>query len=149
MIIKEVKTPDEKEQLDELLWRVLWKPIDLPRDLVGKFCLSGKKIELIIVDKGTVIGGLICYRIGKDDFEIRHLAVDEDYQRKLVGTNLASKLSKLIKQDKPVRIQAYVRNTSQAFFEKIGFEPINEEWIEHPDFKKHGIIFKLFEQWIK
>jgi len=148
-MIKAAESLAEKEQLDELLWQVLWKPLDLPRDIRTKFGLPGKKtIELIAVENKIVVGGLVAIWINENKLEIRHLAVEKDYQKRSIGTRLISNLFDLIKKNNPIRIQTYVRNTSFPFFVKCGFKQVNEQWIEHPDFERHGIRFKLVEKYI-
>jgi N-acetylglutamate synthase-like GNAT family acetyltransferase len=147
-MIKVVESQDEREQLDELLWKVLWKPLGLPRDTRNKFALPGKEMELIAVEAQMVTAGLVVNWTDENELEIRHLAVEKTYQHRLTGTSLLSRLFDLIKKSDPVRVRAYVRNTSYPFFEKCGFRQVSEDWIEHPDFKKHGIHFKLVEKYV-
>jgi len=145
-MIKVAQSEDEREQLDELLWRVLWQPLELPRSIRKTFALSGEEIELVAVIGNTVIGGLAAFRSSEAEVEIRHLAVDENRQRNSVGSSLILKLFEMIKQDQHVRVRACVRNTSLGFFEKNGFAPVDDEWMEHPDFIRHGIKFRLIEK---
>lgn len=147
-MIKIAESQAEKEQLDELLWQVLWKPLDFPLDTRTKFALPGREIELIVVEDRKVVGGLVANCIGENELEIRHIAVEQTHQRRSIGTQLLSKLFDLIKKNNPIRIQTYVRNTSFPFFVKCGFKQVNEQWIEHPDFERHGIRFKLVEKYI-
>lgn len=104
MIIKIAESLDEKDQLDELLWRVLWKPLNLPRDIRAEFGLPGEKIELVAVDDKKIVGALVANWTDKSELEIRHLAVDESCQLKSIGTDLLSKLFDLIDKDSPVKI---------------------------------------------
>ena len=147
-MIKVAESYDEREQLDELLWKVLWKPLGLPRDTRNAFALPGKEIELIAVEDLRVVAGLVANWTGKNDLEIRHLAVEEAYQRKFIGTRLLSGLFDLVKKRNPIRVQAYVRNTSCPFFVKCGFKQVTQQWLQHPDFEKHGIRFKPVEKYI-
>ena len=148
MVLKVAETHDDKAGLDELLWRVLWKPLDLPRNIRKEFSLPGGQIEIVALDNGTVIGGLVAVWTGRNELEIRHLAVAEPHQRKSVGTMLLSKLFDFVKRDYPVRVRTHARNTSHLFFLKHGFEPASEHWIEHPDFVRHGISFRLFQKYV-
>lgn len=147
-VIKLAESQDEKDNLDALLWRVLWKPLNLPRDARAKFRIPGEEIELVAVNGRKIVGGLVAYRAGENEVEIRHLAVDSSFQRKSVGTRLLTRLFDLIKEDNPVRIRAYVRNTSYPFFIECGFKLATHDWIEQPDFKVHGITFKLAEKYL-
>ena len=49
MKIKQAKTDKEKNELDQLLWDVLWKPLGLPRDIRKSFKLKNPQIELLLV----------------------------------------------------------------------------------------------------
>ena len=148
MMIKIAKSQDEKDQLDELLWGVLWKPLNLQRNIRTEFELPGEEIELVAVYNKRIVGALVANWTGENKLEIRHLAVDENCQGKSVGTGLISKLFDLINKNNPVKVQVYARSTSYPFFVKLGFAPATEEWIDHPDFKKHGIRFMLVEKYI-
>ncbi|MHC4215972.1 MAG: GNAT family N-acetyltransferase [Planctomycetota bacterium] len=145
--IKIAESSQQKRQLDELLWEVLWKPLDLPQNVRVEFKLPGEEIELIAIENQKVIGALVANRTAKDQYEIRHLAVDEKYQRKDVGTNLLTRFFELSDMNMPVRIQVHARNTSLGFFTKHGFTSTDQEWLDHPDFTKHGIRFKLLEKY--
>jgi hypothetical protein len=59
MKIKHVVSDKEKNELDQLLWNVLWKPLGLPRDIRQSFKLNNPQNDLIAVDNGVVIGGLV------------------------------------------------------------------------------------------
>ena len=148
MLIKIAETQDEKDQLDELLWVVLWKPLNLSREIRSDVALAGETIELIAIDNKKTVGGLVAYQIVENEFEIRHLAVEKGHQRKSIGTNLISRLFELNQKDCRIKIQAYVRNESYPFFVKQGFVPVNDEWLEHPDFIKYGIRFMLVEKYV-
>lgn len=145
-ITKIAKSENEKKQLDELLWKILWKPLGFPRDTRAKFGLPGKEIELIVIEGRTVIAGLVAIWTAQNELEIRHLAVEQGRQHRSIGSELISSLFNLIKKDKSVKVRAYARNTSLAFFEKLGFEKISGKWIEHPDFEKHNIRFAPVEK---
>ena len=145
--IKIAESSQQKKQLDELLWQVLWKPLNMPQNVRSEFKLSGEQIELIAIDNIKVIGALVANRTGENQYEIRHLAVDEKYRQKAVGTNLLTKFFEMLDMSIPVRIQVHARNTSLQFFTKHGFTPTDQKWLDHPDFTKHGIRFILLEKY--
>ena len=141
MHIKYTVSDEEKNELDQLLWTVLWKPLGLPRDIRQSFRLNSPQIDLIAVDNGTVVGGLVANWLSKNEIEIRHIAVRSDYQGLSVGRCLVEKLVKLVQQDTPVKIQTCARNTSAGFFVKLGFISTGK-YLEHQDFAKNGIKFQ-------
>ncbi len=141
MNIKYAVTENEKNELYQLLWNVLWKPLGLPHDIRQSFKLNCPQIELIAIDNGNVIGGLVANRLSDDEIEIRHIAVSFDYQGRSAGRRLVGKLIELVELDVPITIHTYARNTSAGFFSKLGFIPTGE-YLEHPDFAKHGITIQ-------
>ena len=70
MKIKHAVSNKEKNELDLLLWNVLWKPLGLPRDIRKSFKLNNPQIDLVAVDNGTVIGGLVANWLSEPENEI-------------------------------------------------------------------------------
>ncbi len=141
MKIKHAISDKEKSELDQLLWDVLWKPLGLPRDIRQSFKLNNPQIDLVSVDNGVVIGGLVANWLSENEIEIRHIAVSFGFQGLSVGKCLMEKLITLVQKDGPVKIQTCVRNTSVGFFTKLGFRSTGEH-LEHQDFARHGIKFQ-------
>ena len=144
MKIKAVKSDAEKHELDQLLWDVLWKPLSLPRNIRNAYRSGRPEIELIAVSRNEVIGGLVANQLSEDRFEIRHLAVRPEYQRRSIGRLLVQELIKRIRKRSVVWLQTYARNTSTDFFSRFGFRQ-EGDFIEHKDFTKHGIRFQHME----
>lgn len=140
--IRAVENSADKYTLDQLLWEVLWQPLDLPRDAREDFTLDGKSIELIATIDTALVGGLVANWLSATEMEIRHIAVLPTCQGQSVGRKLLEKLIEMAKPQHCAAIQAIARNTSQAFFEKLGFI-VESKILEHPDFAKHGIIFRV------
>jgi len=141
MKIKHAISDKEKNELDKLLWGVLWEPLGLERNIRESFKLFSPQIDLIAVDNGIVIGGIVANWLSRNEIEIRHIAVKSGYQGLSNGKRLVEKLVTSIQQDAPIRIQTYARNTSIGFFVKLGFKSTGE-YLEHKDFTKHGIKFQ-------
>nr|CBH37489.1 hypothetical protein BSM_09660 [uncultured archaeon] len=49
MKIKHAVSDKEKNELDLLLWNILWKPLGLPRGIRKSFKLNNPQIELLLV----------------------------------------------------------------------------------------------------
>ena len=128
----------EREELDQLLWEVLWRPLRFPRDFRRRLGFRGPEIELLAFDETSVIGGLVAHRLSGREIEIRHIAVVPEYQGQSVGTLLLKELIGLVRGDAPVRILTCARDTSAGFFVKAGFVAVGE-WLEYEDFAEHGI----------
>ena len=141
MKIKQAKSDNEKNNLDRLLWEVLWKPLGFQRDIRQSFELDKPQLELIAVDNETVIGGLVANWLTKDEIEIRHIAVKPKYQKLTIGTSLVKRLIESELKDNPVKVMIWARSTSIGFFSKLGFV-LKGKYLEHKAFTKHGITFQ-------
>jgi len=144
--ITSVAGPKESEELDELLWRVLWKPLDLPRNIRQSFKVKGNTIELVAKKDGHITGGLIAVWTGESEVEISHLAVASNAQHQGIGQKLVEDLSNAVKAKGCRKIHTIARNTSVGFFRKLGFKTASGIPPDHPDFKKKGITFELMEK---
>lgn len=140
MQIKNAESTHEKEQLDELLWNVLWQPLGLPRDIRDSFKLEKPEINLIAVENDHVLDGLVANYLSNKIVEIRHLAVKEYFQRHNIGKNLIETLIEQVTKADVKLIQTIARNTSVEFWAKLGFIP-QGAYITHPDFTTYGIKF--------
>lgn len=141
-----VKTADDATEVDELLWRVLWKPLGLPYDIRSNFHIDGEKLELVAKENGHVVGGLVAVWTSENEIELRHLAVNPDYQKKGIGQSLVAKLFSVVSAKPFHRVHTIARNTSVSFFRKLGFQTASGTPPEHPVFMKHGITFELMEK---
>jgi N-acetylglutamate synthase-like GNAT family acetyltransferase len=140
-----VASGDDLPQADRLLWDVLWRPVGLARDIRERFKLSGYEIVLVAVDARGVVGVIVGQTVSAGKLEIRHLAVTQDYQHKGVGSALIVRLLDRCREMAIKTACTHARNTSQAFFERHGFEAVPGETLTHPDFARHGISFQLMQ----
>lgn len=147
--VETVITKDDAGDLDELLWRVLWQPLGLLREVRRQFNIGGEEIELIARKDGQLVGGLVAVWTPDADIELRHLAVDPGVQLKGVGRSLIAKLLHLAVSERCHRIHTIARNTSVCFFQKQGFCITSGKAPEHPVFLEHGITFELMEKVIE
>lgn len=145
MIVETVTTKAAATELDELLWRTLWQPLGLHRDVRREFIVEGKEIELIITLNGQIAGGLVAVWTSDAEIELRHLAVASNAQRRGVGRTLVAALLGIASSRKCQKICAIARSTSADFFRKLGFQTASGTPPEHPVFIKHGITFERME----
>lgn len=144
--ITKVASRKEADQLDELLWEVLWKPLGLPRDVRKSFKLEGEEIEIVAQVKARLVGGIVGVGTSPDEFELRHLAVESSCRGANIGSRLVRVFVDHVRDKGATRIKTIARNTSVDFFRKMGFESSSVEAPEHPVFKQHGITFKVMEK---
>lgn len=147
LTISKPSNPKDNEELDLLLWEILWKPLLLPKNIRDKFKLTGETIELAAKSNGILVGGLVANWISPIDIEICHIAVNHGSQRIGVGKELVHALAEVISMRGCARITTIARNTSVNFFNNLGFNIIREKKpVDHPDFLKHGITFEFMEK---
>ena len=147
LIISKPSNPKDTEELDLLLWEILWKPLSLPKNIRDRFKLTGETIEIVAKSDGILVGGLVANWISPIDIEIRHIAVNPSSQRIGVGKGLVHALAEAISIRGCERITTIARNTSVNFFGKLGFNIIQEKKpADHPDFLKYGITFEFLEK---
>jgi ribosomal protein S18 acetylase RimI-like enzyme len=147
LIISKPSNPKDTEELDSLLWEILWKPLSLPKNIRDSFKLTGETIELVTKSNGILVGGLVANWISPIEIEIRHIAVSPGSQRIGIGKGLVHALAETISIKGCERITTIARNTSVNFYSKLGFNIIREKKpADHPDFLKHRITFEFMEK---
>ena len=145
--IKIVSTPADAANLDDLLWRILWQPLSLPRNVRQSFRIGGgEQLELVAKANGRIVGGLVAFWTSDFEVELRHLAVSDDAQNQGTGRRLVTALFQLVASKGCCRIHTTARSTSARFFRELGFRPAPGAAPQHPTFKKHGIVFELMDR---
>lgn len=142
LTIEPVTSQKDTEALDELLWRILWQPLGLPRDVRQGFKVAGESIELVANENGRVTAGVVAVWTGGTEVELRHMAVLPEAQNKGIGRRLIATVVEIVRPKGCQRIHTIARNTSVGFFKKLGFTTATGIPPEHPIFKKHGIVFE-------
>ena len=112
--ITHVPSAGEATALDDLLWTVLWRPLGLPRDCRGTFALAGDETELIARDGARIVGGLVAVQRGLSFTEIRHLAIDPQYQGRGIGQALLRETERMARERRVAR-QVQKRDSSPAW----------------------------------
>ena len=145
-MIQSLDSSSEVAELDQLLWEILWKPLDLPRDIRDSFKLEGERLELGAKVGNLLVGGLVANWTSLTEVEIRHLAVRPDSHGRGIGSRLVAELLERVVEQGCTRVHTIARNTSADFLRNLGFTTAPGEPPEHPLFKKHGITFELLQK---
>jgi GNAT superfamily N-acetyltransferase len=135
----------EAATLDHLLWRVLWQPIGLPRDIRQRFKVDGEAIELAVRRRGRMVGGLSAAWHNPHLVELRHLAVHPGAQGQGLGRRLVETLCSQVAGRGARLVRTIARNTSTDFFRRLGFRPAPGVPPSPPVFLIHGITFHNLE----
>ena len=139
-------TPKDADEFDELLWRILWQPLGLPRNVRQGFKVEGYSFELVAKENGRVIGGVVAVWTGDTEVELRHVAVESEAQRQGTGRRLIESVIEIVRLKGCQRVHTIARNTSIGFFEALGFKKAPGTPPEHPVFIKHGIVFEIMKR---
>ncbi len=146
IIIEPAASPKNADELDELLWCILWQPLGLPRNVRQSFKVDGKSLELVAKENGQVKGGVIAVWTGDTEVELRHLAIVLEEQNQGIGRRLIESVIEIVRPKGCRRIHTIARNTSVGFFKNLGFRTVPGTAPEHPVFKKHDIVFELMDR---
>ncbi len=140
-----VKSRVDAVELDNLLWRVLWEPLGLPRNVRHRFRIDGRELELAVAQERRIVGGLVAVWTDETKMELRHLTVSPDVRGRGIGRSLVTDLFRIAEVQDCQCIQTIARNTSVGFFRMLGFRAAPGEAPRHPSFLYHGITFHLME----
>ncbi len=138
-------SPKIAEELDELLWRILWQPLGLPRNVRQEFKVDGESLELVAKKNGRITGGVVAVWTGCSEVELRHLAVVPGAQNRGTGRRLIESVVEIVRPKGCLRVHTIARNTSVGFFRNLGFRTAPGTAPEHPVFKNHGIVFEVID----
>ena len=136
---------NQNESLEQLLWEVLWRPLGFERDVQDEFKLDSEEIRLVASVDDRLVGAMVVNTTDEYEYEIRHIAVKEQYQRTGIGKALVQHFIEKMSTERLTKIRTIARNTSQPFFKQLGFRTI-QDYPDHPKFIEHGITFSLMEK---
>jgi hypothetical protein len=96
LIISKPSNPKDTQELDLLLWEILWELSSLSKNICDKFKLPGETIELAAKSNRILVGGIVANWISLIDIEIHHIALSPGSQRIGVGKGLVHALGEAI-----------------------------------------------------
>ncbi len=141
--VRFTESKDESVRLEQLLWEVLWAPLNLPRDIGESFKHRGERIEVVAEHDGAIVGGFVANWDTPKMMLINHMAVVEECRERGVGRALVERAVVLADHRDAAEMSVVSRNTSAGFYEKCGFVVVPGEKITHQAFEKHGISFQV------
>lgn len=146
VIISHALTEEERNELDRLLWEVLWQPLGFPRDVRISFQLKGPFEEYYArSSEQGIIGGIVIRVASPGELDICHIAVCPGLQGSGIGKRLVGCAIEAARRNDCTRIVVIARNTSVDFFKKLGFVVLPRGIPDHPEFKKWGVTFHFME----
>ena len=128
------------QQVDALLYEVLWEPYGMP-NVRHQFDKGEAEIVFTAKDGITVVGAFMLIVYKDKSAELRHAAVLPEYQGQKAGQGLWNETLEYIRAEGIESVYVYARNTAIGFWEKTGFRA-ETDWLDHEAFAGSGIRFK-------
>ncbi|MEJ2278572.1 MAG: GNAT family N-acetyltransferase [Candidatus Lokiarchaeota archaeon] len=129
LIIQEPKNHEQLEQMYCLRWQVLRKPWDQPKgsERDEKDTNQFKNtIPIIALINNQVVGTIRLHQNTKDEGQLRYLAIDKEFRKKGIGSELILYSEKISKRLGFQKLILNARKTAAQFFKKLGYEIVGE-----------------------
>ena len=138
-----IKSPENKEEWDSYLlfrWEVLRKPLGMSKDSLAD-SIEDESFHLMGIDeeKNVIASGRVHFN-SKNEAQIRYMAVDENFKRKGVGTEIVKELENYAISKGIVNMILNARENAISFYLSLGYEEVgpyqSDTGIAHKTMKK-------------
>ena len=138
-----IKSPENKEEWDSYLlfrWEVLRKPLGMSKDSLDD-SIEDESFHLMGIDeeKNVIASGRVHFN-SKNEAQIRYMAVDENFKRKGVGTEIVKELENYAISKGIVNMILNARENAISFYLSLGYEEVgpyqSDTGIPHKTMKK-------------
>ena len=138
-----IKSPENKEEWDNYLlfrWEVLRKPLGMSKDSLAD-SIEDESFHLMGIDeeKNVIASGRVHFN-SKNEAQIRYMAVDENFKRKGVGTEIVKELENYAISKGIVNMILNARENAISFYLSLGYEEVgpyqSDTGIPHKTMKK-------------
>ena len=139
-----IKSPENKEEWDSYLlfrWEVLRKPLGMSKDSLAD-SIEDESFHLMGIDeeKNVIASGRVHFN-SKNEAQIRYMAVDENFKRKGVGTEIVKELENYAISKGIVNMILNARENAISFYLSLGYEEVgpyqSDTGIPHKTMKKN------------
>ena len=138
-----IKSPENKEEWGSYLlfrWEVLRKPLGMSKDSLAD-SIEDESFHLMGIDeeKNVIASGRVHFN-SKNEAQIRYMAVDENFKRKGVGTEIVKELENYAISKGIVNMILNARENAISFYLSLGYEEVgpyqSDTGIPHKTMKK-------------
>ena len=138
-----IKSPENKEEWDSYLlfrWEVLRKPLGMSKDSLAD-SIEDESFHLMGIDeeKNVIASGRVHFN-SKNEAQIRYMAVDENFKRKGVGTEIVKELENYAISKGIVNMILNARENAISFYLSLGYKEVgpyqSDTGIPHKTMKK-------------
>ena len=138
-----IKSPENEEEWDSYLlfrWEILRKPLGMSKDSLTD-SIEDESFHLMGIDeeKNVIASGRVHFN-SENEAQIRYMAVDENFKRKGVGTEIVKELEKYALSKGKVSMILNARENAISFYLSLGYEEVgpyqSDTGIPHKTMKK-------------
>ena len=138
-----IKSPESTEEWESYLlfrWEVLRKPLGMTKESLSD-SIEDKSFHLMGIDaeKNVIASGRVHFN-SENEAQIRYMAVDENFKRKGVGTEIVKELENYALSKGIERMILNARENAINFYLSLGYEEVgpyqSDTGIPHKTMKK-------------
>ena len=138
-----IKSLENEEEWDNYLlfrWEILRKPLGMSKDSLAD-SIEDESFHLMGIDeeKNVIASGRVHFN-SENEAQIRYMAVDENFKRKGVGTEIVKELEKYALSKGKVSMILNARENAISFYLSLGYEEVgpyqSDTGIPHKTMKK-------------
>ena len=138
-----IKSPENKDEWESYLlfrWEILRKPLGMSKDSLAD-SIEDESFHLMGIDeeKNVIASGRVHFN-SENEAQIRYMAVDENFKRKGVGTEIVKELEKYALSKGKVSMILNARENAISFYLSLGYEEVgpyqSDTGIPHKTMKK-------------
>jgi predicted GNAT family N-acyltransferase len=142
-----LKSPENKDEWERYLlfrWEMLRKPLGMSMDSLAD-SIEEESFHLMGIDKeGNVIASGRVHFNTSDEAQIRYMAVDDNFKRQGIGSEIVTELEKYALSKKAVTITLNARENAISFYLSLGYSEVcpyqSDTGIPHKTMKKDLIV---------
>jgi predicted GNAT family N-acyltransferase len=142
-----LKSPENKDEWERYLlfrWEMLRKPLGMSMDSLAD-SIEEESFHLMGIDEeGNVIASGRVHFNTSDEAQIRYMAVDDNFKRQGIGSEIVTKLERYALSKKAVTITLNARENAISFYLSLGYSEVcpyqSDTGIPHKTMKKDLIV---------
>ena len=142
-----LKSPENKDEWERYLlfrWEMLRKPLGMSIDSLAD-SIEEESFHLMGIDEdGNVIASGRLHFNTSDEAQIRYMAVDDNFKRQGIGSEIVTELERYAFSKKAVTITLNARENAISFYLSLGYSEVcpyqSDTGIPHKTMKKDLIV---------
>ena len=142
-----LKSPENKDEWERYLlfrWEMLRKPLGMSMDSLAD-SIEEESFHLMGIDEedNVIASGRVHFNTS-DEAQIRYMAVDDNFKRQGIGSEIVTELERYALSKKAVTITLNARENAISFYLSLGYSEVcpyqSDTGIPHKTMKKDLIV---------